>query len=264
MELSKKGGRIYEWDGFLSLFKDEKGEVATTMNAQKGRTALVVGATGLVGRELVRKLAEDAQVHKLIALVRRMPEQGEASWFEHAKLEWHVVNYDQLEASRQSFLGVDELFCCLGTTIKKAKSREAFRRVDYEYPLEAAKLAAEAGAKRMYVITAMGADPRSNVFYSRTKGEVEAALSGLPYDSIYFFRPSLLLGDRNERRTGEQWGAIAMRLLDPIFKLGPLKQYRAIPASVVAEGMVAAAKQPQPGVHVILSDCIAPLPVNAF
>ncbi|UHA74589.1 NAD(P)H-binding protein [Paenibacillus sp. 481] len=220
------------------------------------RTAVVIGATGLIGRELVKLLAAEQSYARVVALVRKLPEQGEAAWFEHPKLEWRVVNFNRLHEAEPMMADVDDLFCCLGTSIRVAKSREMFRRVDYEYPLAAARAALRAGAARMFVVTALGADAKSRIFYSRTKGELEDALQELPFSALYLFRPSLLLGDRSERRLGEMAGAIVMRALDPIMARGRLKRYRAITGLTVAQGIVAATRQEARVVHVVPSDKI--------
>lgn len=218
------------------------------------RAALVLGATGLVGRELLRKLTQEHEFERIAAFVRRIPEKGEPSWLEHPKLEWFAGDFDRMEAYPSLFHGITDVFSCLGTTIKKAKSQAMFRRVDYEYPLHAAELAVRQGAKRMYTVSALGASADSNIFYSRVKGELEKALAELPWDGLFIFRPSLLLGDREDSRFGERAGSAAMRLLDPIFKLGALAKYRAIPAEAVAEAMISAAREGRGGIQIISND----------
>ncbi|MGZ9585567.1 NAD-dependent epimerase/dehydratase family protein [Paenibacillus marinisediminis] len=196
-----------------------------------GKRALVLGASGLVGSELLKRITSSyAQVE---VLSRR------STGIVMQRVTEHVVDYNSLEKAAKHFQ-VDDVYCCLGTTIKKAKTKEAFRRVDYEYPLKAAQLAQDAGADQFLVITAMGADAKSSIFYSRVKGELEQSLAALSLPALHIFRPSLLVGKRQEFRFGEQvaiWTAPVMRLL----LRGPLRRYRPIEASQVACGMLAAA-----------------------
>jgi uncharacterized protein YbjT (DUF2867 family) len=151
-------------------------------------------------------------------------------------VEVHQVDFDELDRHGDLF-AVDDLFCCLGTTIRKAGSQEAFRRVDLEYPLQAAHLGRAAGARQFILVSALGADPSSRVFYNRVKGEVEAALAGVGYPRLVIFRPSLLLGDRDEVRPGERVAEWIMKPLGPLMR-GPLRRYRPVEAAWVARAMV--------------------------
>lgn len=212
------------------------------------RTALLLGATGLVGGELLTLLLADADYRQVTMLVRRnLPRT-------HPKLVQRVVDFKDLSRDADAFK-VDDVFCCLGTTIKKAGSQEAFRVVDYAYPLESARLAARQGAGQYLLITALGADAQSSVFYNRVKGEVEEAIGKLPLRSLHIFRPSLLLGDRQESRTGEK---IAVAVMKPLGFLlaGPLKKYRGIQARTVAQAMLRTAKRNLTGRHAYNSDVI--------
>jgi uncharacterized protein YbjT (DUF2867 family) len=212
------------------------------------RTALLLGATGLVGGELLTLLLADADYRQVTVLVRRnLPRT-------HPKLAQRVVDFGDLAGTADAFK-VDDVFCCLGTTIKKAGSQEAFREVDYMYPVESAKLAARQGAGQYLLITALGANARSSVFYNRVKGEVEEAIGKLPLKSLHIFRPSLLLGDRQESRTGEK---IATAVMKPLAFLlaGPLKKYRGIQARTVAQAMLRTAKRDLAGRHAYNSDVI--------
>jgi uncharacterized protein YbjT (DUF2867 family) len=210
------------------------------------RSALVLGATGLVGGHLVRQLVERPEYGRVVALVRR------PTGLTHPKLEERVVDFDHLAPVKDAFW-VDDLYCALGTTHRKAGSRAAFRRVDYNYPLAAACLGREAGVQRYLLVSSMGADPRSVFHYSRVKGELEAALTGLGLPSLQIFRPSLLLGHRQESRPGESVAALVMRLLDPVM-VGPLARVRAVPAETVARAMIRVALQAPSGVRVYLND----------
>jgi uncharacterized protein YbjT (DUF2867 family) len=212
------------------------------------RTALLLGATGLVGGELLTLLLADPEYRQVTVLVRRNLPQT------HPKLVQRVVDFKDLPKAADAYK-VDDVFCCLGTTIKKAGSQEAFRVVDYTYPLESAKLAARQGAGQYLIITALGADAKSSVFYNRVKGEVEEAIGKLPLKSLHIFRPSLLLGNRQESRTGEK---IAIAVMKPLGFLlaGPLKKYRGIQARTVALAMLRTAKQNLAGRHAYNSDVI--------
>ena len=204
------------------------------------KTAVVVGASGLVGGLCLELLLENADYTRVITPVRRpLP-------LEHPKLFQHTVNFDNLDPSADIFIG-DDLFCCLGTTIKKAGSRENFILVDRDYTVAAAKIALRNGMKRALVVTALGANPGSRIFYNRVKGETEAALGALPFEAIHFFRPSLLLGNRPEFRLGEKIGGPVMRGISFLMR-GPLANYRAIEARDVALAMVRAAGSGERGV----------------
>lgn len=201
--------------------------------------ALVAGSTGLVGSELLRQLETTPAFEEITALTRR-PVESTAG----GKIHQLLIEYDRLE-DHPSALAVDCIFCALGTTIRQAGSQTAFRRVDYDYPLALAKLGASQGARHFLLVSALGADPASRIFYNRVKGEVEAAISRLPLRSISIFRPSLLLGPRREFRLGE---AIAKRL----GFLMPGK-YQPIQARDVAAAMVRSAIEDAPGVRIIES-----------
>jgi len=205
------------------------------------RSALVLGATGLVGGHLVELLLADPAYDRVTLLVRRSLGRPDA------KLREVIVDFDHLEAARAHF-AVDDVFCCLGTTIKKAGSQEAFRRVDYDYPLAAARLASEAGAGRYLVVTAVGSNAKSAIFYNRVKGELEEALRAIPFArGLAIARPSILVGHREESRPGEAIGIAVMRATAFAFA-GPLKRYRAIKAEDVARALVAAARAETSGV----------------
>lgn len=166
-----------------------------------------------------------------------------------------VPDLGKLREHEGSFAAAEDVFCCLGTTIKKAGSQEAFRQVDLDYPVEAARLAAAHGVKQLLVISALGADASSSIFYNRIKGEMERQVSdyaGKGLESVHLFRPSLLLGNRQEFRLGESVAAGISRALPFLWRIAPLKPYKPIHAETVAQGMLAAAGRtpPQGGVFV--------------
>jgi uncharacterized protein YbjT (DUF2867 family) len=212
------------------------------------KTALVLGATGLVGNELVKILIQQNQYEKIHLMVRRPIENNNPS------CEVHVVDYDQLHNYPELFQ-VSDIYCCLGTTIKKAKSKEAFRKVDYDYPIEAAKLASKCGVEKFLIITAMGANANSSIFYNQVKGQVEDALAKLPLSSVHIFRPSLLLGERKEFRLGEKIAEKASVLIN-VLMVGPLRPYKAIEARTVAAAMAAVADIGKSGVNIYPSHVI--------
>lgn len=211
---------------------------------EQTRKAIVIGATGMVGQQLVTGLLEQHPYTEVVILVR------ESLKLTHPKLKQVVVNWDELEKYESAFYQADDLFCCLGTTIKKAGSQAAFRKVDLEYPVTAAKIAERHGIKQFIGISSMGADAKSRVFYSRTKGQFEEEVKKTGIPSVHFVRPSLLLGERKEHRTGEKMGEILLGLLDPLLKLGKGQNYRAIPGSLVATAMIRIALQEQKGIHI--------------
>ena len=208
-----------------------------------GQRAVILGASGLVGNELLQQLLADRRYGEVVALVRReLPVRD-------PKLKQRVCDFEKLDREAEVFGGSD-VFCCLGTTIRKAGSQAAFRRVDHDYPLEAAKLAAARGARKFLIITALGSDARSRVFYNRVKGELEGALRGLSLPEVHVFRPSILAGERHESRPGERVGVLAARVLQPLL-VGGLKRYRPTPADLLAYAMLkAASREAQPGFHV--------------
>ncbi len=212
------------------------------------KTALVVGATGLVGSSLAAYLLNEIYYRKVIVLTRRTLS------IDDPKLEEIVVDFDNLQNVKLPE-PIDDAYCCLGTTIKKAGSEEAFRKVDYTYPLETAKLALKCGAAQYLIITALGADKNSMFFYNRVKGEVEESLQELDFNTLHIFRPSLLLGDRDEQRIGEKIGEKAMKILKPFLVAG-LKKYRPITGTTVATAMYKTAQENLQGQFVHASDKI--------
>ncbi len=203
------------------------------------RTAVVAGASGLVGSHLLDALLEDPRYREVHSLGRRpLPRQ-------HPKLVQHTVDFARLGDA--TLPPVDEAFCCLGTTIKKAGGQEAFRAVDHDAVLAFAKAAKQAGTRSFLVVTALGADTRSRVFYNRVKGEVQEALKGVGFESLVILQPSLLLGERAESRPGERAAIVASRVLAPLLR--PLAS-RPIEAHTVARAMLALAREAPQGVKV--------------
>lgn len=218
---------------------------------QKVRTALIAGASGLVGGHLLNLLLRSQRYSEVISVGRReLP-------LIFPNLEQRVVDFDNLNL-HASDLVADDIFCCLGTTIKKAGSKGAFYKIDHTYVVELAKITANKGAAQFIVVSAMSADAGSMIFYNKVKGEMEQDVQQQSFTSVHFFRPSLLLGDREEQRTGEE---LASKIMKPLSSLmiGPLEKYKPIEAETVAKGMLYAASLDKPGVHVHPSDDIAGL-----
>ncbi|MEN6474804.1 MAG: oxidoreductase [Syntrophaceae bacterium] len=213
------------------------------------RSALLLGASGLIGGFCLDALLNEATYDRIVVLVRRrLPRSS-------PKLDQHIVDFGRLK-EYAGLMAVNDVFCCLGTTIKQAGSRETFHKVDCTYPLEIAHLALQQGARQFLVVTAMGADPHSRVFYNRVKGEVEVKLSHLGYFGLHIFRPSLLLGKHYPSRPGEDLAQLIGAPLARIM-IGPLKKYRPIEAKTVAEAMVRTAQRDYRGIFIYPSDRIA-------
>jgi uncharacterized protein YbjT (DUF2867 family) len=203
------------------------------------KTALIAGASGLTGGYLLNLLLESPEYSTVIAYVRK------SSGLTHPKLKEMLVDWETL----QEPVAAEDVFCCLGTTIKKAGSQEAFRRVDYDYPLQLAQLQFRGGSQQFLLISAMGADAESSIFYSRVKGELENALQSIGYNSLHIFRPSFIAGPRKESRPGEKIGLAIFSLLAPLF-IGPLKKYAPIQAEHIARAMLRTAQKNEPGMRV--------------
>ncbi|HEX9653046.1 MAG TPA: oxidoreductase [bacterium] len=196
----------------------------------RNKRALLLGASGLTGGHLLRILLADDRYDHITTLGRKPLS------LEHRKLQQAVIDFDHSNR-HQGFFQVDEVFCCLGTTINKAGSRENFFKVDHTYPLECARMAKGAGARSFIIVTSLGAHSRSRNFYLRTKGSLEEELKRLNFERLIIVRPSLLLGERHERRLLESVGISMMPAL-AFLLVGPLRQYRAIAAEKVAWCMV--------------------------
>lgn len=209
------------------------------------KTALILGASGLTGQHLLELLLNDPLYAQITIYVRKPVH------ISHPKLVQQIVDFEQLDSS----VDATDVFCCLGTTIKKAGSQDAFKRVDLIYPQKIAALQLAAGSQKFLVISAVGADANSSIFYSRTKGQLEKALTLLRYPCLCIFRPSFIMGDRAERRVGEKIGIFIAKLISP-FLIGPLKKYKPVSALALAKSMQDAAHHSLNGTHIISSDKI--------
>jgi len=194
------------------------------------KTALVVGASGLIGKHLTHKLLASQYYNKVTIIVRKK------LTIEHQKLEQLVMDFDKIDTSK---IIADDIFCCLGTTMKQAGSKEAFYNVDFTYPLNFAKAGLANGTKQFLIITAMGADEKSWIYYNRVKGEIEKALSDLRYPTLIILRPSMLAGEREHPRMGEKIGKIVMDFFAPLIP----DNYKVIAGEKVAQAMLELAQK---------------------
>jgi uncharacterized protein YbjT (DUF2867 family) len=214
---------------------------------QAMKKTILLGATGLVGQQLLQLLLRSDHYDKVTVFSRKPLEA-------HPKLQQIICSdLSEMNQHAATFEGVEDVFCCLGTTIRVAKTRERFREVDYDYPLLAAQLAKAAGVKRYLLVSAMGANTNSNIFYSQVKGEIETAIQMLQLPSVCIFRPSLLLGNRTEFRFGERLSILLSRPLEFIWR-GKLLKYKPIHASDVAMAMSRVAQMFLPGTHIFEND----------
>jgi len=212
-----------------------------------GRIAVVAGASGLVGGHLVEALLSSGAYARVVSLVRRP--SGRA----HPKLEERIVDFERVDTT--SVPAGADVFVTLGTTIGKAGSREAFRRVDHDYVVGVGRAAKAGRAARLLAVSALGADSSSRVFYSRVKGEAEDALAALGLPALFLFRPSFLDGARAESRPGEAAGIAIVRAVR-FALVGPLRRYRAVEARAVARAMLASALSPASGQVIVESERI--------
>jgi uncharacterized protein YbjT (DUF2867 family) len=212
------------------------------------KVALVVGATGAVGKALVYQLIEDKAYVKVIVITRR------PITIKHPKLVVVLVDFENLSA-HAAFMQADDVFCCLGTTIAIAGSKEQFYKVDHDFVLSLANVTLQQGAKQFIHVTAMGANSSSAIFYNQVKGVTENDVAALPYPTIIVVRPSLLLAKRVEFRLGEWIAQRLMRVTKWVFS-GALKKYRAIEVEQVANAMRYYAAQDFKGVHAFNNDSL--------
>lgn len=191
---------------------------------------LLLGATGLTGGLVMRELLASPKVDRVVALTRRQVE------LEHPKLESHRVEFESIDA-KDSLFRVDIVISCLGTTIRQAGSRSQFRKVDYDYVMQAARLAKKQGASAFLLMSAMGASSRSLVFYNRVKGQLEEGLEALAFPHLSIYQPGLLLDTRREARPLESFGIAVMNRINPLL-MGRFRAFRGIEPSIIARAMV--------------------------
>ncbi|MFT3822749.1 MAG: NAD(P)H-binding protein [Chitinophagaceae bacterium] len=209
----------------------------------QAQTAVVIGATGLIGEQLVQELLQDATFGKIVLLVRRpIP-------LSHPKLEIRIVDFNDLNDLSAKLGEGDAVFCCVGTTRSKVKgNKEAYRKVDYDIPVNTARRAVQQGFTEFLVVSAVGASTASGSFYLQLKGSMEEDVRGIPFRSVHIFRPSLLLGKRKEFRLGERIAQVIFPAISFLLP-GGLSKYKAISDTTVAKAILAAARQAKQGIH---------------
>ena len=212
------------------------------------KTALIIGSTGLIGSELLNLLLDSNDYLKVITFVKRDTE------IKHPKLTQHIIDFDKPETYKDLVVG-DDFFCTIGTTIKKAGSKEAFRKVDFEYPRQFASFALQNKVKQFLIISSLGADAKSGNFYLKTKGEIQDFLKDCSFENVAVLQPSLLLGNRTEFRLGEKVGAFFMKTFSFLF-LGNLKKYKPIEGKTVAKAFFKIAQTNNKGFKIYESDVI--------
>ena len=213
--------------------------------------AIVIGATGLIGSSLVDQLITNPSFTKVTAIVRKK------SRLKNPKLTELVVDFENL-AQYADELKADVVFCAIGTTKSKTPNQDQYKKIDYQYPLDLARIAFRNGATQYHLVSAMGADANSSIFYTKLKGEVERDLKTIPYPSIFIYQPSLLNGHRKESRPMEKILNGVMSVLNPLM-IGELKQYRSIKIEAVASAMIKQALKAQQGIFTYTSDEIQAL-----
>lgn len=205
-----------------------------------GKTAIVIGASGLVGQQLVNQLLIHQEFEKVKIFVRRK------IGLTHPKLDELVIDFDQPETWKDQIKG-DVAFSTMGTTIKKAGTKENQYRIDFTYQFEFARHAAENGVPVFVLVSSLGANPTSSVFYSRMKGELDDAVGRLPFPKTLIFRPSILDGNRKEKRPAEAFSLAVMRTITKFV----FRNYRPTPADVLAEKMIRLSTDGHTGKHIV-------------
>ncbi len=194
------------------------------------KTAIILGATGLTGGMLLEKLLKDNRYRKIKLFSRK------SIGISHPKVTEYIVDLLCLEESNELFIA-DEVFCCIGTTHTKTPNKTLYHKIDYGIPVTAAKLCSQNNINTLLVISALGADPKSSIFYNRTKGEMEEAVLNYKIPKTHILQPSLIGGNRKEKRTGEYFFKLLMKLFNPIL-IGAFKKYRTIAPETIVSSMI--------------------------
>jgi uncharacterized protein YbjT (DUF2867 family) len=213
------------------------------------KTAIVAGASGLVGSFIVRELLKEGFYDEVKMLVRKPME------FKHPTLKEVIYDYEHPE---KDVIQADHVYCCLGTTMKKAGSKENFRKVDYHYPFQLAQMANENGSARFSLVSAMGANTNSVFFYNKVKGQIEGAVKDIPFHAVFIMRPSMLLGPRKEFRVGEEIGKNVMKALRFFLPAN----YKPVHAYQVAACMIDKMQSKEEGFHIVHSGEMQQYPVR--
>lgn len=210
------------------------------------KKAILLGASGAIGNSLLLLLLENKYYAEVLILVRKELK------IQHPKLKQLAIDFDKISDYAGEISG-DVVFCCLGTTKNKTPDEQQYKKIDYQYPLEVAGIAARNGVQSYHLVSSIGADKNSSVFYTRTKGEVECDLQAIPFKNIHIYRPSLLDATRKDKRFMEGSISIIMQVVNPIL-IGKWRKYRSINVENVARAMVRASLEDYPGVYIHESD----------
>lgn len=212
------------------------------------KKAIIIGASGLIGSNLTRVLLSDNRIKEVVVLVRKPLS------IQDSKLSQYVIDFDD-EQSYSKYIFADVFYCCIGTTKQKTPNVDLYRRIDLEYPSNFARIAKANGVEQFHLISALGADSQSLIMYNKLKGELEDNIKLLKFSTLCIYRPSLLVGSRQESRPVEDIAGAFMRVFNPLLR-GPLKKYRSIKATTVANAMVTNTYKNLNGVHIYTSDKI--------
>ncbi len=218
------------------------------MTASAGKSIVILGATGLLGRLTTETALKDPAVSRITALSRRpMPEFDGSPKFTRVN-----ADYENLDPNADFWKSADAVICCLGTTIKTAGSREKFYRVDHDYPMKAAEIAKKNGVRAFVLVSSKGAGIHSSVYYCRVKGETERDIAALHFESLALVRPNVIAGKRKEFRAGESFMLLLLKTFGPILPLSS----QVSPADTIVKTLLACAKTPKAGTKIIESDQI--------
>ena len=217
----------------------------------KNMRALIFGASGLIGSELLKLTLNDPYFSSVTVVVRKRLSLS------NNKLTQIISTFEELEENQMSLQG-DIVFSCLGTTKRKTPDPKEYYKIDHDYPILASKIALKNGAKYIHLVSSLGASNSSSSTYLKLKGELENAISKLTFEGIHFYRPSLIVGKRNEDRPLEDISTLIFKIINPLL-LGSFRKYRSIAATDIARAMVSKAKQETKGVHIYQSNIIKEL-----
>lgn len=228
----------FNFNPFSYLYNKQQVAYSFKATFSRMRTAIILGATGLTGGYLLQEILGDPLYNKVILFSRSKVAVKDD------KIEEHIIDMFKLDEYEELFQG-DDVFCCIGTTKSNTPDEDTYRKIDFGIPAAAARLARKNGIPRFLVISALGADPTSNMFYNKTKGEMEQAVLANDINKTYIFQPSLIAGDRVESRFFENLAKNAMKVINPILG-GSLKKYRSIHPETIAAAMKVVAKNAYP------------------
>ena len=214
--------------------------------AEGNKKAIIVGATGLIGSELLDLLLRNAEYKEVLSIVRRKMS------VEHPKLSQLVINFDDLSEYSDVIKG-HAVFCCLGTTKKQTPDTKMYYKIDHDYPVLLAEIAAKNGMSQYHYVSSPGADPKSSIFYTRTKGVSETDLKKVALPALFLYQPSLLTGRIKDKRIVETIAEGIMKVINPLL-LGSLKKYRSIAGKVVAKAMLKESLSDKKGTFILTSD----------